>query len=242
VVPCASLGRCSGAMHRRSTSLSASEAIRALYIDFEGRKDRPPVLLGCTRRSRLREAQHVWQAVTDLRFAEVARRSGIECMTLSDAVERILQRAERADRMIVAWSEHELEVVREYCPEKLERFAARFVNARAVAVRWRNRVHGGDKPESNTLADFLTLIGHEVPDAAGPGRTGRTIALLDAVYERVGPPMRMTEGQRRRWEVVREHNRHDCVGMRRVSILAARELEASESRQLGARAAVAGGS
>src|SRR5258705_9621249 len=33
------------------TELTPEEARRALYIDFEGQKDQPPVLLGCTRRS-----------------------------------------------------------------------------------------------------------------------------------------------------------------------------------------------
>lgn len=32
--------------------LSAPEALRALYIDVEGRKDQPPVLLGVLRRDR----------------------------------------------------------------------------------------------------------------------------------------------------------------------------------------------
>jgi hypothetical protein len=30
--------------------LSTAEALRALYIDFEGQKDQPPVLLGVLRR------------------------------------------------------------------------------------------------------------------------------------------------------------------------------------------------
>ena len=35
-----------------SKRLTAAEALRALYIDFEGGKDQPPVLLGVHRRGR----------------------------------------------------------------------------------------------------------------------------------------------------------------------------------------------
>lgn len=204
--------------------LTPEDALRALYIDFEGRKDQPPVLLGCTRRSRLGEEQQIWQAVTDLRFAPLAQGDDIEAMTLSDAVERILQRAERRDRRIVAWSEHELDIVRKYCPDKLERFEIRYVNARAVAVHWRNRCHGGRRPSTNTLADYLTLIGYVVPPAAGVGRAGETIRILTAALEKGRRVSELTPNQRRRWSDLREHNRHDCVGMRKVSLLAAREV------------------
>jgi hypothetical protein len=39
----------------------------------------------------------------------------------------------------------------------------------------------------------------------------------------------LTDNQRRRWIALRDHNRHDCAGMRRVSRQAARELAADEA-------------
>jgi hypothetical protein len=48
--------------------LSASEALRALYIDFEGEKDRPPVLLGTLRRGGRGREPFVRQAVLDPLF------------------------------------------------------------------------------------------------------------------------------------------------------------------------------
>src|SRR6478609_2729669 len=61
----------SGQKHHKS--LTPGEARRALYIDFEGQKVGPPVLLGCTRRSKIRTNLTVWQAVTDPRFDPIAR-------------------------------------------------------------------------------------------------------------------------------------------------------------------------
>ena len=96
----------------RKNRLTSAEARRALYIDFEGRKDTAPVLLGCAHRAGKGAKPFVWQAVTDPLFEPLTRADDhIESLMLPDAVERILQRAEAKDRLIVAWSEHELDVV-----------------------------------------------------------------------------------------------------------------------------------
>ena len=45
--------------------LSAAEALRALYIDFEGQKDQPPVLLGVLRRGGKGSTPFVHQDAVD---------------------------------------------------------------------------------------------------------------------------------------------------------------------------------
>jgi hypothetical protein len=203
--------------------LTEAEALRALYVDFEGEKDRPPVLLGVHRRGR-GARPFVQQDVLDEGFAGLAG----SCLSLHDAVEKVVRRAEHGDRRIVAWTEHELRVVRTLHaedPALVARFEARFVNARAVAERWRNKLHGGDKPERGRLVDYLALVGYPVPEEAGGGDVGETIRAIRGRLERGLSP---TPTQRERWDRLLEHNRHDCVGMRRVCISAARELDDDE--------------
>ena len=132
--------------------------------------------------------------------------------------------------MIVAWSQHELDVVRDFAPEHLDRFAARYINARTLAVRWRNKCHGGERPATNTLADYLRLVGYLVPDGAGPGRAGETIGILDKAFAAGRQPNDLTENQRRRWRDLLEHNRHDCTGMRSVAVLAAEEIARADAK------------
>ena len=91
--------------------------------------------------------------------------------------------------------------------------------------RWRNKLHGGDNPESGRLADYLTLIGYPVPDEAVAGQVGRTIRAMRRRLERGLP---LTAAQESRWDRLVEHNRHDCAGMRRVCLLATQELEAAD--------------
>ena len=211
----------------RKNRLTPEEARRALYIDFEGRKDTAPVLLGCAHRAGKGAKPWVWQAVTDPLFEPLTRADDhIESLTLPDAVERILQRAEAKDRLIVAWSEHELDVVKEHCPQHLARFEARYVNARSFAVYWRNARHGGHKPATRDLPTYLALIGYHLPDGAGPGRAGETIRIVGKALEKGQGTRGLTDNQRRRWQQLRDHNLHDCHGMKRVCVLAASELAA----------------
>ena len=202
--------------------LSAAEALRALFIDFEGQKDASPILLGVHRHGR-GSRPFVHQVVMDQAFASLAE----PVMSLREAVEKIVLRADHGDRRIVSWSEHDLNVVRTLAaedPDLVARFEAHYANARAVAERWRNRLYGGDKPEPGRLADYLALIGYPVPEEAAPGAVGETIRVLRGRLER---SLSLTPAQRERWDHLLEHNRHDCAGMRRVCLRAARELEAA---------------
>jgi hypothetical protein len=124
----------------------------------------------------------------------------------------------------VAWSDHELDVVKAHARMMYGRFAARYVNARTFGVRWRNRCHAGHKPTSNALADYLTLIGYDVPDRARPGRGAETIRILTDALKRGRAAHELTANQRQRWADLREHNRHDCTGMRSIVMLAATEV------------------
>jgi hypothetical protein len=115
--------------------LSAYEALRALYIDFEGQKDQPPVLLGVLRHGGKGSTPFVHQDVVDEAFARLTR----SAMSLRDAVGKAVLRAEHGDRRIVSWSQHDLEVVRtlrDKDPELVARFEGRYANALSVAKHW----------------------------------------------------------------------------------------------------------
>jgi hypothetical protein len=201
--------------------MTSAEALRALYIDFEGEKDRAPVFLGVHRRGQ----EHVHGHVVDAAFAPIA-----PVTSLHDAVLNVVMRAEKADRRIVAWTEHELNVVwklSEDDPELVRRFQTRFANAKRLAERWRNRFHGGDAPPDGKLASYLALIDYEVPPEGAPGNVGETIRTLRG---RLARGQALTTSQAERWRRLIEHNRHDCIGMRRLALLATSALEGRGSR------------
>jgi hypothetical protein len=201
--------------------LTESEALRALYIDFEGEKGKPPVLLGVFRRGRGKRP-HVQHHVLDEALGPIGDGTAT---TLHGAIDDVVRRAEKRDRRIVSWTEHDLRVVqslRDEDPELVAQFEARYANAHRIAERWRNRLHGGDTPTVGRLADYEALIDYDVPTEAIGGDIGETIR---AVRKRVERGLDPTDGQRERWRRLIEHNRHDCIGMRTICLRATRELE-----------------
>ncbi len=218
-------GRSASSSKSAFKRLTAAEAERALYIDFEGQTDKTPVLLGILRRRGKGDEPSVFQLVVDPEFEA----AGPDLRGLRDAVEVLVLRAERRDRRIVSWSEHDLEVVRrlrDEDPDLVARFERRYANALAVAKHWANRLHPDDKPGNGKLGGYLAMIGYQVPLDAVAGDVGDTIAALRPTLA-AGRPM--TARQKERWARLRSHNRHDCAGMRMVCLRATRELEEDEA-------------
>jgi hypothetical protein len=217
----------------RRHRLSPAEALAALYIDFEGRKDRAPILLGWAGPGGRSFRSRVQQILLDQRFAPLHRPSDPAISSLSDIIETLLARAEAEDRLIVAWSEHELRQVHQHCSvEVAARFESRFVNARKLAVRCSASRPLEQRPAGHRLVDYLALVGYPLPDEAGPGRVGATIGLIERALARASAdrPVHLTANQVRRFAQLRAHNRHDCLGMRRVCRLAAAGLERAAVR------------
>src|SRR4051812_19919711 len=81
-----------------------------VYIDFEGRKEKPPVLLGELWKNG--DGEEFAQSISDeqLQTARVARRH-VTVDALDVVVRRLLERARRENRLIVAWSNHEKEMI-----------------------------------------------------------------------------------------------------------------------------------
>ncbi len=205
-------------MSNHFKQMTAAEARTAFYVDFEGGKDAPPVLIGVLRK-------HTQQYVVDPAF----RPLGPQYLELRQAVATVITRAEKQGRRIASWSEHDLEIVRSLTkePELIRRFEARYANGRALAARWATRTPAIKKPESGDLEFYLELIGFVVPKSAGPGRVGSTVRSLRGS---LGAGREPSQHQAQGWADLLEHNRYDCEGMRAVCIHAATDLERVDQR------------
>ena len=63
-----------------------------------------------------------------------------------------------------------------------------------------------------------------MPIEAGPGEVGETLRRIQHSLAKGPGVAGLTADQVRRWDILREHNAHDCVGMRKVCLLAAEEI------------------
>ena len=215
------MGASAGPIGESNGGVAPEPPAQPFVQDFEGGRDKPPVLLGILRRRGKDVQPNVFQVVVDPEFES----AGPELRGLKEAVEIVVQRAERGERRIVSWSQHDLEVVRtlrDEDPELVARFERRYANALSVAKRWANKLHPEDKPADGQLVGYLAMIGYAVPSDAEAGHVGETVRALRPRLQSLKP---LTPAQKRRWDRLRMHNRYDCDGMREVCLVATRELE-----------------
>jgi hypothetical protein len=210
--------------------LTADDARRAIYLDFEGRAGRSPVLLGALWVSRQGQEPMFRQYLLDGVFAPAAEASGASRTTLAGELKSLLKRATDQHRVFVGWSEHEVRTVYEHAPEFAETFDDLYRDARALARRWRKKVHPDfsvpkdDSGKRHTLARYIELADYELPTRFGGGNVGKTIAQVGHSIERTGSFDALSEKQRTRWEDLLGHNEHDCRATREICLLALDEL------------------
>ena len=206
-------------MVKRHEHMTEAEARRALYVDFEGPKDGPPILIGVLRK-------RVQQYVVDAMFAP----AGPNHVELLEAVRGLVARAERKDRRIVSWSEHDLKIAKaleSLDHDLVKAFEARWVNGLRLAERWASRSEGVKRPKYSSLENYLDLIDFSVPIEAEPGHVGDTIRQMRPTLEGC---RQITKNQSEHWANLLEHNRFDCVGMKTVCVRATSDIDRQDEQ------------
>ncbi len=217
--------------------VNLDEALRGIYIDFEGGGPVRRAFLGAFwlddtndfifRQYLLDEA--LWPMGGE-------RGSGNEGFwepaDLTNTLEELRQLAEAEDRLVFAYSEHEQKMIKEHLQEGelLDWWLQdqNLVNARKIAKYWKywNRAvtfppKEGQKKEWHSLQNYLDLIGYEVPSEHGPGVVSSAITQVrKELVEGDGP---LSEEANLAWEQAVMHNFHDCCGMRELIIICATE-------------------
>lgn len=235
--------------------LTESEAQRALYIDFEGNANFPPTLLGVLAANGSGLC-NFFQDVVEAAFSDCAVAHSHEigegnyCRTgsLTHVIDTLVDRAREEDRLIVAWSGHEWDVVREYSgvsPRSLSEFDRRFRSAIPTAKDYKRRCFQSHvfppKPKkgfvpwgTHTLPNYLRMVGYPIPSGSGPGLTGKNLAYLRAELERKGGEhAALTPASKGKWSRVLSHNLHDCCGMRELMLRAAEAYPLGEPEPCG---------
>lgn len=219
-------------------AFTQAEARGAIYFDFEGNIDRPPTIIG-----------YAYEADGDLCFGQVivelemhkARKASVSgtCLpgrarseSLASVMSMLLERARCEDRRLVSWSEHDLQKLLEAGLSGADETAivSAHVNALHVAKRWlRWRDGQAFKTGENTLANYCTTIGFDIPEEYGPGISGEAIRLVRDHLSRHKSWNMMPYGVQNKWLRMLCHNYYDVMGMRQVLLTATAELETEEA-------------
>ena len=200
----------------------------AMYIDFEGTMKDPPSMLGVLTVTD-GEAEFdqpvieetLWPAAghTPNNTTGYAPRRA----DLTSVLTELRHRSTDEDRLIFAFSEHELgEILKELTSdEEIQWWKANLINVRPYAKEWAKKVHPNYtfKKSANpmggkhTLDQFLQLAGYEVPKAHGPGNSAKRIRYVrDQLIKKHGNWDAVTPGAKRKWTNAMLHNWHDCYG------------------------------
>ncbi len=221
-----------------SNRITRRELNRAIYFDFEGRMNEPPVLLGAYSRGWFR------QFVFDSTFAplvKTSRAAGYRVFhrkSVETVVEtELLGPAERDDLRLIAFSEHELRAVHDLAGPRLAlRMSERFLNARRYAAAWvgRDRPDIRSASDPASLADFAALFGFEWPEEydVQPAETILRLRrrLQTSRRKNRAPDERAVEA----WARLLEYNKYDCLAAKHI----VREIASATSARSSGRSTV----
>jgi hypothetical protein len=201
-----------------------SEAARAIYVDFEGFKDKPPSLVGILVDGQLR------QVVLDPQLFSAAVAKNCETSSIEAVARELRARCQAEGRVLIGFSTHELEVFEEHAREN---FAHVYRNALTIAKWWWNAFHQGEV-RPRTLKAYLKAIGEDMPAYLGVGKaTSRLKSVIGSVGRR-GAYKAVPKGIKTKWRDLLDYNKLDCWGTQSLVTLAVREL-ATRSRPVSPR-------
>lgn len=192
--------------------ISSEDAARAIYVDFEGFKDKSPGIIGILVDGALE------QVVLGRRLFAVAGPSRCRQSSIEAVAGELLTRCRSEGRRLVGYSQHERRMFWQYAGVD---FCEEYRDARMIANRWWNKCHSGVARIDNTLKSYLEAIGYPMPPALG---TGNTTARLRSVVEMLERRLRysdLTPGVKAKWHDLLAYNRHDCRGMKKLVVRAA---------------------
>lgn len=195
--------------------LSQAEAERAIYIDFEGFEDHSPSLLGILIDNTLE------QVVLDARLSLAAEAKNLRVATLHDSVRDLLAQSKAEGRLIVAYSQHEKNVIEKFAQTDL---TGPYRDARMIAKRWRTICHTGRPIGGRGLKDFLEFINFPRGTYLGEKKSTSRLKSVGDMLARKENYQALTPVAKAKWTKLLEHNEIDCRGMCALVVLAAKEL------------------
>lgn len=195
-------------------SLSSLEAARAIYVDFEGFKDKPPSLVGILVDGDLR------QVILEPRLFPAAVAKECEIGSIEEVARQLRVRCKAEGRILIGYSEHELRQFKQYANEDFDDV---YWNALVIAKRWWSVFHRG-KVRPRTLKAYLKAIGEAMPAALGEGKATARLKSVLGSLGRKGKYKALTKGVKKKWWNLLEYNEHDCRGTQRLVTIAVNRL------------------
>ena len=226
-------------MATKAEPLTVSEAQRAIYIDFEGFKGKPPTFFGWVWAVGKKASDDHIACIHDIHdkalqplVGEVELPPGAvgtyeqRPFSVGQSINDLARRAGNQDRRIVSWSTHEMIQIAEseLSPSLLRMFEHNYRDGKITAKKWFKQMDLSTAKQTNTLVRYLGQARYPLPDTYGSGQTTKRLKSVLGGIENKGSWSRLRPSQQKNWEGVLLHNFVDCHGLRHVIKTAANAL------------------
>ena len=212
--------------------LTAGEAKRAVFIDFEGTRKDLPSLLGVYVAGRKSFSQTVIeQALYPAALYKSPKISWpVKPAGPAEALDKLRRVVESKRLRVFAWSKLEQRTIIKLLgdfPELREFWKGRVEDAIPYAKAWKRRAHPDAKLSRkkgrgpNTLENYEKLIGFKRHTIHGWGLTGKRVRGVRAALAKRGSMKKLTRIQKGYWTNLLIHNKDDCRGMAEVMAVTA---------------------
>ena len=205
-------------------SLTRDEARRAIWLDFEGGINKLPSLAGVLVEGRYSAT------ILNPDFGSLAKNRKLVQQTFENFVGDTLSAASQEERVIAAWSEHELNQMEEFDDGILE---ACYRNANKLVLKFfrkkrsktmkklrqqikRDKAEGKRRNSNVGLKDLLGLyyIKYDYPDRFKSFEPAKTISRMeDQLAKHGGNYRKVATGAKDAFTQLIGYNEHDCKGM-----------------------------
>ena len=203
-------------------SLTRDEARRAIWLDFEGGINKVPSLAGVLVEGRYSAI------ILHPDFGSLAKTRKLVHKSFGDFVGDTLSTASQEERVIAAWSEHELNQMKEFDDGILKK---RYRNANKLVLNFfkpkptfkklKKKVKKADGWHKNKvgLKDLLGLeyIKYSYPDNLKSFSPSETISRMEGQLAQHGGNYRkVATGAKTAFTELIRYNKHDCRGMKHL--------------------------
>ena len=219
--------------------ISPNEAQRAIYIDFEGFKGKPPSFFGWVWAIGRRGSdgnlaclhdihdESLWPLLDEITLEPGSVGTHIQRpYSVAQSINDLARRANKQGRLIVSWSTHELNKIAEseLSPEVFHLFKDNYRDGKATAKKWFQHLGLSTASQSNNLVRYLEQAGYPLSDNYGHGQTTKRLKSVLGGIKHKGSYGNLTTHQQENWKGLLDHNFVDCHGLRHVIKAAAKTL------------------
>ena len=222
-------------MATKAEPLTVSEAQRAIYIDFEGFKGKPPTFFGWVWAIGKKASDDHIACIHDIHDKALQPLVGeVELppeavgtyeqrpFSVGQSINDLARRADNQDRRIVSWSTYEMIKIAEseLSPSLLRMFEHNYRDGKVSAKKWFKQLDLDTAKGTNTLVRYLEQARYPLPDTYGLGQTTKRLKSVLSGIENKGSWPRLLDGQQKNWEGLLVHNFADCHGLRHITKMA----------------------